>query len=145
MLELFKNLLHLNVALSNKLKSAQVYDEALALYQAKEYKKALPLMREAAELGNYHAMTVYGTMFLMGQGVKENGAEAIIWLQRALELNEPNAASLLGMAYATGKAGVKRDLPKARALLTQAAQAGDAKSAQMLEMMDKKVGLFAKP
>jgi TPR repeat protein len=142
MLKLIQNLLNLNLAMANKVRSVQVYDEALAFHGAKEFKKAAPLMKEAAELGNIHAMSVYGSMFLMGQGVPENGKEAEVWLTRAMELGEKNAPSVLGMAYATGKAGIKRDLKRGRALLTQAAQAGNGQSARMLEMMDKKQGIF---
>lgn len=142
MLKLLQNLLNLNLHLSNKLRGQQVYDEALAYHRAKEYKKAAPLMREAADLGNTHAMCVYGSMLLLGQGMRENGKEAEVWLTRAFDLGDTNAPSVLGMAYATGKAGFTRDLVKGRALLTQAAEAGDQQSARMLEMMDKKQGLF---
>lgn len=142
MLKLLQNLLNLNLALAGKVRSVQAYDEALALHGAKDYRKALPLLREAAELGNTSAMTLYGSMCLLGQGVPENGKEAEIWLKRALEGGDKNAVSVLGMAYATGKAGIRRDLQQGRALLTTAADAGDAQSAQMLAMMDKKQGIL---
>lgn len=144
MLKFIQNLLNLNLALAGKVRSVQAYDEALALHGAKENRKALPLMREAAELGDTNAMSLYGSMFLLGQGVPENGKEAEIWLKRAVECGDENAASLLGMAYATGKAGIKRDLKQGRALLVQAAEAGDTQSTRMLEMMDKKQGMFGR-
>lgn len=134
--------MNLNLALAGKARSVHAYNEALALYGAKEYKKALPLMREAAELGNTNAMSIYGSMFLLGQGVPENGKEAELWLKRAVDSGDKNAVSILGMAYATGKAGIKRDLKQGRILLTQAANEGDSKSARMLELMDKKQGSF---
>lgn len=142
MLKLLQNLMSLNMVLAKKVRNVQVYDEALAFHRSGEFRKALPLMREAAELGNTNAMTLLGSMLLLGQGVAENGKEAVVWLKRALGSGDPNAASMLGMAYATGKAGVKRDLSQGRALLTQAAEAGDTQSARMLEMMDKKQGIF---
>jgi TPR repeat protein len=46
------------------------------------------------------------------------------------------------MAYATGKAGVKPNDKLARELLTQAAAEGDQQSAEMLDMMDKRKGIF---
>lgn len=144
MLKFIQGLMQLNLALANKLKSQQVYDQARALHDAREYKQALPLMRTAAELGNTNAMSVYGSMLLLGQGVKENGKEAEVWLRRAMDCGNPNAVSVLGMAYATGKAGVKRDLKQARVLLQQAFDAGDVQSARMLEMMDKKQGMFGR-
>jgi hypothetical protein len=49
------------------------YDEALSFYGVKVYKNALPLMIEASELCNHQAMSILGTMSLMGQGVSEDG------------------------------------------------------------------------
>jgi TPR repeat protein len=46
------------------------------------------------------------------------------------------------MAYATGSAGIRADVPLARQLLAQAAEAGDQQSARMLEMIDKGRGMF---
>ena len=51
---------------------------------------------------------------------------------------------MLGMAYATGKAGCRRDLSLAVPLLQQAAAAGDQKSQQMLDMIEQGKGQFAK-
>jgi TPR repeat protein len=142
LLKLIQNLLNLNLALAGKVRSVKAYDEALAFHGAKEFTKAIPLMREAAELGNTNAMSVLGSMLLLGQGVKENGKEAEQWLKRAVDAGNAQAVSVLGMAYAIGKAGCPRDLSRGRVLLAQAAEAGDEQSARMLEMMDKKVGIF---
>ena len=62
-------------------------------------------MIEAAELGNVQAMSILGSMYLLGQGVKEDGALAVMWLQKAIDGGYESAISVLGMAYATGKAG----------------------------------------
>lgn len=119
-----------------------MYKQTLALYEAKEYSKAFPLMQEAAALGSLPAMSVLGSMYLLGRGVPENGREAERWLTQAVEGGFEDAASVLGMAYATGRAGVRTDIPLARELLTRAADKGDQQSARMLEMMDKSQGLF---
>lgn len=145
MLTLLDTLAKLNAALAGKVRSITAYDEALALYNSRDYEKALPLMTEAAELGNTQAMSLLGSMYLLGQGVREDGRIAVQWLQRAVEAGYEEAVSVLGMAYATGKAGVRRDLPAARALLEIAASRGDAQSARMLEMMDRGEGMFATP
>ncbi len=118
------------------------YDEAMAFYSAKEFKKAFPLMIEASEHGNAEAMSILGTMYLLGEGVKEDGREAVVWLQRSIDGGYEGAVSVLGMALATGKAGIKIDLPKARELLTQCAENGDEQSARMLSMMDRGDGMF---
>jgi len=143
MLNLFNTLVSLNAALAGKIRSITAYDEALTLYSDKNYGKALPLMIEAAELGNVQAMSLLGSMHLLGQGVREDGRLAVLWLQRAMDGGYESAASVLGMAHATGKAGVIIDLPKARMLLEDAASKGDTQSARMLEMIDKGEGTFA--
>lgn len=142
MLQTIKNLLNLNTALLGKARSITAYSEALAYQDAKEHSKALPLMIEAAELGNVQAMSVLGSMYLLGNGVREDGRQAVAWLRKAIDGGFEDAVSILGMAYATGKAGVKVDLPKAREMLQFAADRGDDQSAHMLEMMDKGEGLF---
>lgn len=118
------------------------YDEALVFHKVKDYKQALPLMIEASELGNPQAMSLLGTMYLMGYGVHEDGQQAINWLQRSIECGYEGAISVLGMAYATGKAGVKIDIQKAREMLGACAERGDEQSARMLSMMDAGEGMF---
>lgn len=142
MKEFISNLLNLNVFLANKVRAIHAYDEALAYDSAKEYRKAAPLLKEAAELGNADAMALYGSALLLGKGVSENGVEAVKWLELAMLRNHADAAALLGMAYATGKAGVKPNHERARELLAQAVAGGDEKAADMLDMMDKKKGIF---
>lgn len=142
MKEFISNLLNLNLFLANKIRATQAYDEALAYADANEHRKAAQLLKEAAELGNADAMAVYGSVLLLGKGVQENGPEAVKWLQLAIEKKQTGAASVLGMAYATGKAGIKPNHTLARELLTQAAAEGDQKSAEMLDMMDKRRGIF---
>ena len=144
MLKFIQNLLSLNIALAGKARSLQVYDEALALYSSKEFKKALPLMKESAELGHIDAMSLFGSMLLLGQGTKEDGNQAEAWLQRAAESGNKDALSLFGMALATGKAGCRKDLQLAKKYLTQAAKQGDKQSIRMLDLINNEVGIFAK-
>ena len=142
MLKFIQQLIDLNSALVAKAKSATTYDQALALYEAKEYSKAFPLMKEAAGLGSLPAMSILGSMYLLGRGVRENGIEAHRWLKHAVDGGFEGAISVLGMAYATGSAGIRTDIPLARKLLTQAAEKGDHQSERMLEMMNKGEGMF---
>jgi len=141
-IKLISNLLSLNVVLANKLRSIKAFEEGLAFNDAGEFKKAFPLMLEAAELGHEKAMCLLGTMYLMGQGIAENGREALRWLEMSRELGYEESISVLGMAYATGKAGIKIDLAKGREMLTYAAERGDEQSARMLGMIDRGEGMF---
>jgi TPR repeat protein len=60
-------------------------------------------------------------MYSMGRGTEANGAEAERWLKLSTEAGFAEAGSVLGMAYAIGKAGVKRNIALARKLLSQTA------------------------
>jgi TPR repeat protein len=142
MLKFIQHLIDLNSTLLAKAKLATNYEEALALYEAKEYTKALPLMKEAAELGSLPAMSVLGSMYLLGRGTSENGVEAQRWLKKAVDGSFEGAISVLGMAYATGSAGIKINIPLASQILTLAAENGEQQSARMLEMMNKGEGMF---
>lgn len=142
MLKLISNLINLNAVLARKARSITAYDEALPHYEAKNYKVALPLIIEASELGNIQAMSMLGTMYLLGTGVKENGAEAVRWLQSAVDGGYEDALSILGMAYAIGKAGVPIDMARAIQILTTCAEKGDEQSAKMLTMIEKGEGMF---
>jgi uncharacterized protein len=142
MLKLISNLLALNTALAGKVRSIQAFDEGLALHETSEFKTALPLMREASELGNTQAMSILGSMYLLGQGVREDGVQAEHWLKKAIEGGFEGAISVLGMAYATGKAGIKIDIEKATEMLTFAADRGDEQSVRMLSMIEKGEGMF---
>jgi len=143
MLKFIQGLLNLNVLLASKVRATTAYGEALEYHRAKDYEKALPLMVEAAELGNTQAMSVLGSMYLLGQGVTEDGQLAVKWLQNAIDGGFDGAVSVLGMAYASGKAGVKIDIPKAREMLSFAAKRGEEQSARMLAMMDNGEGMFS--
>jgi len=99
-------------------------------------------MKEAAEAGNLRAMSLLNGMYLLGRGVCENGKEAERWLRQAVDGGFTDAASVLGMAYATGKAGVKRNIRLAREMLSRAAAEGEEQSRQMLEMIEKRQGMF---
>jgi len=142
MLKFIGNLLALNAALAGKVRSIQAYDEALDLHVAGEFKSAYPLMLEASQLGNEKAMCLLGSMYLFSQGVKEDGVQAERWLTKSIESGYEEAVSVLGMAYATGKAGIKIDLDKAIPMLIQASERGDERSARMLSMIENGEGMF---
>ena len=142
MLNFIKQLVGINSILQGKIRAVQAFDEALALRDAHQYKEAIPLLVESAELGNEGAMSLLGAAYLMGEGTPENGREAVRWLERSIELGYEGSISVLGMAYATGKAGIKIDIAKATEMLTYAAERGDEQSVRMLSMMEKGEGMF---
>jgi TPR repeat protein len=128
--------------IENKEKSTQLYDEALSHYKSKRFRNAFPLMKEAALLGEKNAMVLLGSMILLGQGTYENGEESLKWLHKAVDAGQTDALGVLGMAYATGAGKVKRNRKLALEYLNKAAKLGDQKSIKMLEMIQKKEGVF---
>lgn len=144
MWSVIKYLLAYNDSLIKKYEGSKAYSIALELHTNKDFKQAFPKMLEASELGNPSAMCLLGSMYLLGQGVKENGHQAEIWLLKSLESGYFEANSILGMAYATGKAGFKVNQTLAVELLTKAADTGDQQSQRMLELMRNGDGIFIK-
>jgi len=59
--------------------------------------------------------------------------KALTYLEIGKNAGDPDAISLLGLAYAAGKAGIKIDYIKARPLLEAASKIGDEKARQMLK------------
>lgn len=142
MLNFIKNLVGLNSLLAKKINAQQAYNEGVALREAGDFVGGYPLILQSAELGDENAMAILGSIYLLGEGAKENGTEAVRWLEKSVELGCEDSISLLGMALVTGKAGVKRDLERGRKLLEHAAENGDEQSERMLEAMNKGVGIF---
>lgn len=120
---------------AKQVRAVQAYDQGIALHSARAYRKALPLIREAAEAHHLDAMAILGAMLLLGQGCREDGKEAVQWLAQAAESDHLGAVGLLGMAYVTGKAGAPIDMLRGRALLESAAERGDEQSRKMLLMI----------
>ena len=117
------------------LSDRKAFEAAQDAMIAKNYSVALKGFEELAMRGHGRAAALAGTMHLMGEAVRENGAQAIKYLTIGAKANDPAAISLLGMAFAAGKAGVKVDYFKARPLLEQAVKNGDAKAKEMLEIV----------
>lgn len=85
------------------------------------------LIEEYAYLGAPAAQVMYGVMKLEGQGVKKNEQEAIFWLKRAFNGNNPNAGVVLGAIYANG-IGVAVNTQKALAYVKVPAELGVPKA-----------------
>lgn len=87
----------------------------------------LPLIEEYAYLGAPAAQVMYGVMKLEGQGVGKNEQEAIFWLKRAFNGNNPNAGVVLSAIYANG-IGVAVNMQKALAYAKVPAELGVPKA-----------------
>ncbi len=101
------------------------YSQALSLYNNKQYKKAFPLMQNAAKEGNADAQLYLGWMYANGQGIKRNYAQAVSWLRKSANQGNALAQNDLGLMYAEGR-GVKRNYAQAISWYRKSAEQGNA-------------------
>lgn len=150
MFGILENLTRLSNNLLSKLQADKLFDEAKALYEAREYRNALALMKESAEKGNPHAMAHLGVMCLKGQGTPTDWVKAAELFNMTLKLQDYQGIefsravlkSNLGLIYGLGGYGLKRDREKAIATLREAVNEGDTRSAEALKMVIGKKGAF---
>ncbi len=69
----------------------------------KDIKKANELYLKSADLGEESAMFNYGESLLNGDGVAKNTAEALVWMNKALDAKSERAAFALAMMHAKGE------------------------------------------
>ncbi|MBI4006798.1 MAG: SEL1-like repeat protein [Gammaproteobacteria bacterium] len=113
---------------------AQSFEEGKAAYQAKDYQKALEILRPLAEQGNSQAQVTLGIMYDYGHGVTANPEEAFKWYLKAAEQGIPMVQHDVGVKYFQGQ-GVKQDYLEAARWWEQSANAGLADSQFNLGLM----------
>lgn len=111
---------YLSLLTSNAQNVEKVYEEAKALYEAKNYTAAQPKLKTAAEKGKKGAMYRLARCYDKGHGVTENNAEAVKWYTKAASQGHAKSQYQLGKAYLLGKKGLAADQKKAKSLLTKA-------------------------
>ena len=97
------------------------YEDAVAVYGAGDYQKALRLFKSFAERGDARAQYSLGVMYDFGRGVPKDYAKAVHWYRKAAEQGYVFAQSNLGVMYYQGK-GVLEDYVQAYAWWSIAAQ-----------------------
>lgn len=89
-------------------------------YSAERYEEAARLYRRDAELGLTAAQLNLAILYLEGQGVPQDYAQAALWFRRAAEQgNSKEAQYNLGLLYKEGK-GVPKDEAEAEKWLRKA-------------------------
>lgn len=92
----------------------------LKAYEAGDYVTAMKEFLPLAEAGQAPAQAAVGHMYLNGQGVPQDAAQAAIWLEKAAEGGNARARYQIGNMYAAG-VGVPVDDMKASYYLIKAA------------------------
>lgn len=90
---------------------------------AGDHKRASVLLKPLARDGVPAAQYLLGSLYGTGQGVDQDGEEAVKWLARAAEQGHYEAAMTLGNMYANG-AGIPADAAAAQKWFGIAAQIG---------------------
>jgi len=91
------------------------FNDGVVAYLQGDYQRAYDTMRSLAETTEQPYANYYlGMMYLNGQGVKQDYAEAGKWFRKAAELHIPQAQYKLGWLYMSGQ-GLPRDFEQAYA------------------------------
>lgn len=126
MKHLYLILIALVVCMTANAQSAEkLYNEGKALYDAKNYKEAVPKLKAAAEKGHKKAQYRLGRCYDKGRGVTENDKLAFQWYQKAAAQDHGKSLYAVGKCYKDGK-GVEKDRKKAVEYFTKAARQDNA-------------------
>ncbi|NHZ36363.1 tetratricopeptide repeat protein [Massilia rubra] len=85
---------------------------------------ALAVLAPLAAANNPAALGLLGALHYVGEGVAHSGTEAVSLLEKAKALGDACAAHNLASLYATGAAGVAKDIARARQLFAEARAMG---------------------
>src|SRR6266571_6010093 len=102
--------------------------------QASARKRAIADLKEVAYAGNVNAQVQLGVIYLTGDGVRKDDAEAVKWLRKAADQDNPVAERFLAEMYFKGR-GVPADNAEAAKWLRLAAEQGDPQSQHNLAVL----------
>ena len=98
-----------------------LYEQGKALYDAKDYAKAFPKLKAAAEKGNKKAQYRVGRCYEKGKGVAKDEAVAFQWYSKGAAQEHAKSEYAVGKCYKDG-IGVKKDRKKAFSFFMRSAR-----------------------
>ena len=105
-----------------------LYDEAMALYKARQYEEALPLLEKLAGIDSAaRCKFVLGDMYFRGLAGELDYEKALALFEESAELNNTDAHNNLGVMYLSGQ-GVQADYSKAFRYFQYGAANGNAQA-----------------
>jgi len=118
----------------------EINDRAETADDEKDYDTAFLLFQKAADMGHARACGSLGFAYLQGEGVEQDDAKCVMWLEKALVLGLPEESArilecTLGRMYRDGN-GVPQDREKARRLFQGAADKGDEDAQEALRELE---------
>jgi TPR repeat protein len=114
------------------------FEDATTAYQHGDYVEALRLFRPLAEQGDAGGEFGLGSMYALGQGVRQDFVEAAKWLRLAAAQGVADAQYDLGLQYVTGY-GVPRDEVMAYLWFDLAAARGNEHAAAFRDELAKQM------
>jgi uncharacterized protein len=112
----------------------QMRSNAAGAYLKGDYKTALRLYEALAYQGDAEAAWSLGLLYDKGQGVLQNGSEALKWYRLANERGYEDAQAYIGVLYYEGR-GVPQDFAEAVKWFRLAAERGDVSAQYYLGLM----------
>lgn len=105
--------------------ASELNEESKKLIESQEFKKAVPILKQAAELGNAESQYNLGYCYQAGIGVEQNSEKATEWYSKSAEQGWNDGLYAMMMAYGNGS-GVQEDYNKAFSYALKCAENGDA-------------------
>jgi len=110
------------------------FAEGATAYNNKNYSLAYKEIAPLARAGNTDAEHLFGLMYYMGRGVRQDYREALVWHRKAAVKGKADAQYVVGAMYYTGNA-VIQDHKQAVVWFRKAAEQGHAEAQQILGLM----------
>jgi TPR repeat protein len=104
----------------------------VSAYERGDYETAYKEFKTFAEQGSPHAQSCLGVMYVKGQGVPQDDAEALKWFHRAANQGVATAQYNLGLMYANGQ-GVAQGYAEAMTWYRKAAEQGKSPAIMRLQ------------
>jgi len=98
--------------------------QAKKFIETQEFDKAVPVLKQAAELGNAESQYNLGYCYRAGSGIEQNAEKAIYWFSKSADQGFNDGLYQMMMAYGNGD-GVEQDYNKAYEYGLKCAENGD--------------------
>ena len=128
----------------NQMQGEELFKQALSLIAQNNYTEALPILEQAANLGNAEAMCTLGELYAEGKIVANDVQKSYEYYSQAAQKEHPQAQYQLGMCFLGGK-GVSTDMQQAQQWIEKAAQNGYPEALKVLKRMGIEVTPIRKP
>lgn len=122
----------------NQMQSEELLKQALSLTAQNNYTEALPILEQAANLGNVEAMCTLGELYAEG-----NAQKSYEYYAEAAQKGFPKAQYKLGMCFLGGK-GILTDAQQAQQWIEKSAQNGYTEALEVLKRMGVEVAPIGK-